>query len=117
MAKLPPFPNDSTSRSTYVPEIVNGVANNVYVEFGYDEYGSDGVTKFYCTTRAENCRVGSSTINEAVPFQYASEQLTNANGFTVVIPALPGRLLYYRSVINGVPQPTEVRLTDAPEQL
>jgi hypothetical protein len=116
MAKLPPFPNDSTSRSTFVPEIVSGVANNVYVEFGYDEFGSDGVTKFYCTTRAENCRVAGSTISEAIPFSFASEPLTNANGFTITIPALSGRLLYYRKVINSVPQPTEVRLTDAPEQ-
>jgi hypothetical protein len=108
MAKLPPFPNDSISRSTFVPVEVDGVGNNVYVEFGYDEYGSDGVTKFYCTTRAENCRVAGATINETTPFSFASESLTNANGFTIKIPALSGRVLYYHVVIGGVAGQTQV---------
>jgi hypothetical protein len=108
MAKLPPFPNDSMARSTFVPVIVNRIANNAYVEFGYDEYGSDGVTKFYCTTRAENCRVAGSTINETTPFSFASEPLTNANGFTITIPALPGHVLYYHLVIGGEAKETQV---------
>ena len=112
MAKLPPFPNDSTARSTFVPVTVNKVANNAYLEFGYDEYGSDGVTKFYCTTRAENCRVAASAINETTPFSFASEPLTNANGFTIKIPALPGHLLYYRIVVGGETKETHVQFTD-----
>jgi hypothetical protein len=96
------------ARSTFVPVIVNRIANNAYVEFGYDEYGSDGVTKFYCTTRAENCRVAGSTINETTPFSFASEPLTNANGFTITIPALPGHVLYYHLVIGGEAKETQV---------
>jgi hypothetical protein len=81
------------------------------VEFGYDEYGSDGVNKFYCTTRAENCRVAGASVVEATPFSFASEALTNANGYSITVPALPGMLLYYRSVVNGVTGPTQVSLS------
>jgi hypothetical protein len=108
MAKLPPFPDDSIARSTYVPVRVNRVASNAYVEFGYDEFGSDGVTKFYCTTRAENCRVAGPTINEATPFSFASEPLTRASGFTITIPALSGHVLYYHLVIGGEARETQV---------
>jgi hypothetical protein len=108
MASIPPFPNDSMARSTYVPMMVNGSGRNVYIEFGYDEFGSDGVTKFYCTTRAENCRVASAAINEGTPFSYASESLANANGYSIAIPALPGHVLYYRVVTGGVAGLTQV---------
>jgi hypothetical protein len=108
MAKLPPMPVDSIARSTFVPVMVTGAGNSVYIEFGYDEYGSDGVTKFYCTTRAENCRVAGSAINETTPFSYASEALTNANGYSIAVPALPGHVLYYRVVIGGVAGATQV---------
>jgi hypothetical protein len=111
MAKLPPFPDDTyVTAAQFVPIIASGLGNNVYVEFGYDEYGSDGATKFYCTTRAENCRVAGATVNQATPFSFASESLTNANGYSIAIPALPGLLLYYHVVINGVAGPTQVVL-------
>jgi hypothetical protein len=107
MAKLPPFSNDSMVRSTYVPVTVSGTGASVYVEFGYDEYGSDGVTKFYCATRAENCRVAAAAIDENTPFKFASEALTNANGYSIAIPALPGHILYYHVVSNGVAGPAQ----------
>jgi len=108
MAKLPPFPQDSIARNTYVPVRVDGIGSTVHVEFGYDEYGSDRVNKFYCTTRADNCEVAGSTINEATPFSYASETAVNANGYSIQIPALPGHLLYYRVVTGGTPGATQV---------
>lgn len=102
MAKLPSFPNDSVARSTYVPVLVSGPGNSVYAEFGYEEFGTR--SSFYCTTRQEACRVAGTVINEANPFSFASEALTPAgSGTRIAIPALPGHLLYYRLVSDGVP--------------
>jgi hypothetical protein len=55
--------------------------------------------------------VAGSSINEATPFSFASESLTNANGYSITIPALPGMLVYYRAVVNGVAGPTQVAIT------
>jgi len=104
MVQLPPPPNDSISRSTFVPVQVGcPVGSTCLVEFGYDEYGSDHVNKFYCTTRQENCRVAGAAINEPVPFSFASTDspVSPVSGVTLV-PALPNHMLYYRKVINGV---------------
>lgn len=102
MAKLPPFPNDSFARNTFVPVTVTGhCITTCYAEFGYQEFGSDLGSKFYCTSRQENCRVAGSTINEATPFYYAYETFTKVSGFySIQIPALPGHLLLYR-IIDG----------------
>lgn len=107
MAKLPPFPADSISRATYTPVILSGTGTSVIVQFGYQEYGATNA--FFCTPRQEICKVAGSTINEATPFKYAAESLTGVSGaYTIVIPALPGRLLYYRVVDNGVPGDLQV---------
>lgn len=108
MAKLPPPANDSISRSTFSEVDVQCLTGTTcLVEFGYEEYGSDLVNKFYCTTRAENCRVASATINEAVPFSFATTDaaLTPISG-TIRIPALPNHVLFYRTITAGSPGPT-----------
>ena len=72
-------------------------SDNVIVEFGYPDYGSDGLTKFYCTSRSENCVMGNTTISD--PYTYASETNSGqacAGGCTVKVPALSGRVMYYR---------------------
>jgi hypothetical protein len=102
MAKLPSFPSDGVVRSTFVPVNVSVSSSNSYVEFGYEEFGSN--TDFFCTSRREACRVSAATINEANPFSFASETLAAA-GSTIAIPAIPGRILYYRVVTNGSPGP------------
>jgi hypothetical protein len=115
MTKLPDVSHlDSINRTSYSPIFATGSsAGAVYVEFGYEEYGSDGVTKFYCTSRKENCRVGSGTINEAVPFQFASTDTpvtTTGSPFIIAAPGISGMMMVYRVVIDGVAQPTQYAL-------
>jgi hypothetical protein len=100
--KLPRFSEDSAAKNTFTPvTIKGGTGNNVYVEFGYEEFGSR--TQFYCTSRKEACHVSGSSINEAVPFKYASEFVTTVSGsYKIQIPGIHGRVLYYRLVENGV---------------
>lgn len=106
MMPLPSWPSDSVRRNSYVPIEVNGSGNG-YIEFGYGDYGDP--ESFYCTPRADACRVASHVIDEDTPFRYASDTLTPATGtWTIAIPGLPGRVLYYRTVINGVSGPTQV---------
>ncbi|HLZ39380.1 MAG TPA: hypothetical protein VKQ11_00365 [Candidatus Sulfotelmatobacter sp.] len=111
MVQLPPPANDSVSRSTFVPVSVQCPTGSTCIaEFGYDETGYDHANKFYCTTRAENCRVVSPTINEASPFSFpfpTDAALTPVSG-SILIPALPGHVLYYRLIIGGNPGPTQV---------
>ncbi|MBI3209340.1 MAG: hypothetical protein HYZ37_10635 [Candidatus Solibacter usitatus] len=95
--KLPSLPSEQ-NRTTFIPVTVSGSGAG-YVEFGYEEYGARD--QFFCTPRAEACRVSADKINEANPFSYASESLAAAGG-SITIPALPGRVVYYRTVTNGV---------------
>jgi hypothetical protein len=106
MAKLPPFPNDSRARNTYVPVTVAGTcAATCYAEFGYLEYG-DGVTHFNCTQRDDNCRTATASINENVPFLFASETPATVTGpYKIVIPGISQRLMVYRIVDGGYAGP------------
>jgi hypothetical protein len=106
-AKIPSFPPDSVRQSTYVPIYVTGNNASSYVEFGYEEFG--GRTDFYCTPRHEACRVSAGTIDESNPFSFAQEPLKQASGsFTIAIPAIPGRIVYYRVVDGDMPGPLNV---------
>jgi hypothetical protein len=79
----------------------------VYVEFGYEEFGSK--TDFFCTVRREPCRVAAEEIDEAQPFAFAHEPLTPATGsYKITVPVVPGRIVYYRVVDNGEPGPLQV---------
>ena len=104
-AKLPPFIDNSLSTSTYVPVTVSGNSrNSVYIEFGYEEFGAPG--DFHCTPRNESCRVGARLVNESFPFWFAHEAFTTATGsYRISVPALPGRILYYRVVDGAVAGP------------
>ena len=104
-AKLPPFVDNSLSTSTFVPVTVSGNSrNSVYVEFGYEEFGAPG--DFHCTPRNESCRVGARLVNESFPFWFAHEAFTTATGsYRISVPALPGRILYYRVVDGAVAGP------------
>lgn len=102
--KMPPLgsPTDSINRGAFIPVQVqlNGVAgaDGAVADFGYAEFGSDGVTKFYGTSRQENTLANQSTVG-ATPFYWASETFTPlscSSGCTLTIPALPGHVLYYR---------------------
>jgi hypothetical protein len=107
-AKIPSFPSSATAKNTYIPLQVKGQSSsNVYVEFGYEEYGPR--SSFYCTPRREACRVTAATINTSTPFSFAHEALASVTGsYNIAIPALPGHLVYYHVVTNGIPGPLQV---------
>ena len=121
--KMPPLPRlapdlpDTINRRSYVPvEVrVQGApgADGVVADFGYAEYGSDGISKFYCVSRQENCVANQSSL-AATPFSWASESFTplacaNDSECKLVIPAVSGRVLYYRirRTLSGVTVATE----------
>ena len=97
--KLPPSPaSDTMVRGNFSPMRVSltGVSGDqVRIEFGYAENGNPG--NFYCTSRAEACYT-SATVVAGNPFVFASEPQSYTNcspRCEVVIPAIPGRVLYY----------------------
>jgi hypothetical protein len=103
--KLPPLPaQENTNRRSYVPVKLqlNGGQNadNAIVEFGYAENGDAGA--FYCTSRHESCVAQSDIIDEAQPFYFSTTEAGSvkgkacASGCSITIPALPGRVVYYR---------------------
>lgn len=111
--KLPPWPpTDSVARNTFVPVAITlnpraGLnVDNAVIEFGYGEYGNDPA-KFYCSQRQETCGVGrassSSLVDEANPFYFTTAEAASlagtpcASSCTIAIPAIPGRVLYWRA--------------------
>ena len=95
--KLPPPPvEDSIDRSNPIPVAVSLPSGSGYrrIKFGYAENG--GATQFFCTTRQEACFTDANI----TPFAYeTSDTLTATNctaGCTIKVPALSGRVLYYR---------------------
>jgi hypothetical protein len=76
------------------------LGTNAIVEFGYAENGDP--QNFYCTTRREACVAQSSAIDESQPFYYETTEAAAISGLrcelgcTIAIPALAGRVLYYR---------------------
>jgi len=114
MAQLPPMPNHSVTGPTYIPVRVSGQSSStaVYVEFGYEEYGTP--TDFYCTPRQEACRVATPLVNQSTPFWFAHESFKPATGsYQISIPALPGRILYYHVVENGIAGPLQAATVPA----
>ena len=111
MAKLPPFPAaGSTRRDTFVPVEVRfgglARASTAIVEFGYAENGDPNA--YYCTSRREACVAQSYAIDKQQPFYYAVTEANLVTGTpvtcsllgncTITIPALPGRVVYYRLI-------------------
>jgi hypothetical protein len=114
IAQLPPMPNHSVTGPTYIPVRVSGQSSStaVYVEFGYEEYGTP--TDFYCTPRQEACRVATPLVNQSTPFWFAHESFKPATGsYQISIPALPGRILYYHVVENGIAGPLQAATVPA----
>lgn len=94
------LPHDTVNRTTFQPVEVKNLPSSSYIEFGYN-------ASFECTQRAEACKVAASAIDLATPFYFAHETMSSTSG-TVTIPALPGRVLYYRVVTSGTPGATQV---------
>ena len=61
-------------------------------QFGYD-------SNFYCAERREACVANSAAFDENNPFYWASETyagLACGSGCRISMPAITGRVLYYR---------------------
>jgi hypothetical protein len=99
--RLPPWRDDSVNRTTFVPVQVQAPGAS-HIEFGYQEFGAP--ENMFCTPRKEVCKVSQATVQEQNPFRWNAEPLAPpAPGGSIAIPAIPGRMLYYRVVIDGNP--------------
>lgn len=86
-------PITGAARTGYANYSVHLGSESAYAEiqFGYAENGS--TENYYCTSRAESCNTSGS------PFSFESETRTLTRctgGCRIRIPALPGRVVYYR---------------------
>jgi hypothetical protein len=111
----PPAPFDSIDRSSFVmlPMSFPAGSGQVRVRFGYAENGT--VSQFYCTTRQEACLTDS----KGAPFAFEQSDALKATdcsaGCTIKVPALSGRVIYYRveKSVDGstgwIAGPTQVR--------
>jgi hypothetical protein len=73
---------------------VNVAGQYAEVQFGYAENGA--ANQFFCTTRLEACNTSSPN---GTPFNWEGEQRALKqcrSGCTIGIPAIPGRVVYYR---------------------
>src|SRR6185437_15394479 len=102
--KLPPWPTpDSLARNNFLPLKISVPADtnsDARVEFGYAEYGADekGEPLFCSAERAERC-AAPAPVGGKEPYLWESERaywVPCSGGCTVTIPALSGRVLYYR---------------------
>jgi hypothetical protein len=135
MAKLPPFPAaDSTRRDSFeeirvsfpaatrssftrsIPLPLRPSPRTAVVEFGYAENGNP--EDFYCTSRKESCVAQDATIDASRPFYFSATEADSIRGTpcafrcTIAIPAIPGRVVYYRVVLRDAsgqvtPQPMQ----------
>lgn len=106
LVKLPAYPApDGVNRSQFLglsitvpaPTWVAG-ATKAVVEFGYAEYGT--VAQKYCTTRADTCVAETGSLSQSSPFKWKAIEtpvgLACASGCTIVVPTLPGRVVYWQ---------------------
>jgi hypothetical protein len=92
----PPAADDGIDRSNYIPVSVKLPAGSrfVRIRFGYAENGP--LANLFCTTRQEGCLTDSQTAPFAFERTDALAPQDCRSGCTVNIPALSGRVLYYR---------------------
>ena len=101
---IPPWPDaphggDTVDRTTFVQEPIRVHTNaktSIRIAFGYAENGNPA--NLYCTTRQETCWT-SAAATESNPFAFASEaqqRVSCESECTVYIPAIAGRILFYR---------------------
>lgn len=96
-----PWIQDAANRTQFQPIAVQFSAPSWFLRFGYTD-------ALECTPRAEACQTANSSISASIPFTYRSESITPVVGAgTVVIPAIPGRILKYAIVSSGVQGPIQ----------
>ncbi|MEI9811566.1 MAG: hypothetical protein WDO18_02325 [Acidobacteriota bacterium] len=100
-ARIPPWPGyDGIRRDQLLQKSVQLGPGEALAEirFGYEEYGQPG--QFYCTSRKEACATGTLQ-----PFQYIVADghvgKACANGCTISIPSLSGRILWWQEFRSG----------------
>lgn len=91
----PPVGEDSVDRSTFVPVPVQVSGGYARIRFGYVENGA--ADQYYCTSRQEAC----VTDGKVSPFAFVTSDNPSSpadcrTGCTITIPALSGRIVYYR---------------------
>lgn len=96
-AKLPPFPAmESKVRGDYIPlpiQLPGKTGDEVRAVFGYAENGT--ANSFFCHERQVSCM--TSTVPGTFRWVDENENWTAcSNGCKVTIPAISGRVLYYR---------------------
>lgn len=106
--KVPVVDESGIDRSTYEPVTVAisgaATADNALVEFGYAENGP--VASFYCTARQETCVAQGGVIDPGQPFRFLNTEagaitgMPCASGCSISVPAVPGRVLYYRVILR-----------------
>ena len=122
LVKTTPFTApDTTDRTKFVGVPISltnpgGVgATTAGIKFGYLENGWTA-TNYYCTSRAETCVAISSsappTNGTTDPFKYLTTDITNgtwtgagtscASTCTVILPVLPGHVVYYQPIFMDV---------------
>jgi len=97
LAKIGAFPPySSVNRTDFIPVPVpiaaKAGATTAVVDFGFDE-------NFHCRTRNEGCLANGNATSDPNPFYYPSELpagKTCSSGCTINIPAISGRIVYYR---------------------
>lgn len=109
LLKLPPVnASDSIRRDTFQVALISSHptrppgTRTAIVEFGYAENGP--AENLFCTSRAQSCAVGRAAqtdqIDLAAPFSFlGTENVAGTpctSGCTIAVPAIPGRMLYYR---------------------
>src|SRR5262249_48066174 len=94
-------PSRPSVRAKYVPKTpprqLGAAGDQVRIAFGYAENG-DPAVNLYCTSRRETCwTIASATDSNPLAFCGKSQQKTaSARECNVPVPAIAGRVLFYR---------------------
>ena len=96
----PPELKDSIDRTQYyTPSISLSPGGYSKLQWGYLEYGANGINQWWCTTRRENCE--SSNNLTTAPFYFRSEAQapTNCTSTCTIQPSwIPDRIVLWRWV-------------------
>jgi hypothetical protein len=89
-------PASSVNRANYIPVPVQLPAKSgavkAVIDYGFDE-------NLRCTNRTDGCVATGALPTDPNPFYWASESYSGAacsSGCTIKIPAIGGRMVYYR---------------------
>lgn len=101
LVKRPVEQQDSINRTMFSQPTtaLSAAPGYAMIQWGYLEYGANGTTHWYCTTRADSCN--SSTTPTTTPYWFGAQTLTPtvcSSGCTVTPSFLPDRVALWRLV-------------------